>query len=86
MTAAGQAGANGVLRFAFPFLIDKNAMKPYLHFDGIDHVEGGASPSIEDATQGGGRLLEEISEHLLGHVLVFHKLSDSVFCFHLVSF
>ncbi len=35
MTAAGQAGANGVLRFAFPFLIDKNAMKPYLHANGI---------------------------------------------------
>ena len=57
-----------------------------LHFDGIDHVEGRAGPSIEDATQGGGRLLEEISEDLLSHVLVFHKLSDSVFCFHLVSF
>lgn len=35
MTVTGQAVANGVLRFAFPFLIDKNAMKPYLHFDGI---------------------------------------------------
>ena len=35
MTAAGQAVANGVLRFAFPFLIDKIVVKPYLHFDGI---------------------------------------------------
>ena len=35
MTAVGLAVANGVLRFAFPFLIDKIVVKPYLHFDGI---------------------------------------------------
>ena len=50
-------------------------------FDGFHDVEGRAGAIVEDATKGGCTHTDEVSEHLLGHVLRLHNLSDSIFHF-----
>ena len=51
-------------------------------FDSFDDIEGRTGASVENTAQRGWRLLDEISEHLLRHVLVFHEHPNAVFCFH----
>ena len=47
-------------------------------FDVFYDVNGGASAIVKDATKGGWCRTNVSCEHLLGHVLRLHNLSDSV--------